>query len=179
MTIYSYLLPGKVPALKNNRDPILGKGGSFHGTRPAAEIEKYIRVTKDKIRRQRPDGYAIPESPVEVAFVAMIGVLSVGYPNTLPKSDLDNAATTLQESMFTAKSNDGPLIQDDRQVADYHITRLILRDDASLYSRLWVWEYELLDFSQHRRNMRTALDEMYDEVERNLRQILRIEQEGL
>lgn len=151
--VYEFLIPGECPALKNDRNPVVGKGGKFLGTRPSSEVEKYIRNAKDKLRRLTPPGFEVIKSPTEVSYVFMIGVYSASYPQTLPKSDLDNAATTLQESLFTDvrrlvdKTLVGPVLEDDRQVADYAVKRLIIPDKDALYSRIWLWA--ITDWDQH------------------------------
>lgn len=137
--IYKFLIPGECPALKNDRDPIVGKGGKFLGTRPSQRVEKFIRMAKDKIARQLPPGFEVIQSPTEVAVAISVGVYVAGYPKTLPKSDLDNAATTLQECLFTARTKAGPVLEDDRQVAEYIVRRFIISDREAAFSRIWVW----------------------------------------
>jgi hypothetical protein len=138
--VYSFLIPDQVPALKNNREAVIGKGGKFLGTRPAAGVERFIRSTKDKFRRSLPSDFQVIKTPQEVAVVMLIGVYVAGYPKTLPKADLDNAATTLQECLFTAKSMDGPVLQDDRQVAESTVRRMIFKDPEAVYNQIWLWE---------------------------------------
>ncbi len=140
--LLQFLIPGPVPALKNNREAILGKGKKFLGTRPAAEVEKFIRSTKDKLSRSLPAGFTVIESPSEVVMVALIGVYVAGYPKTLPKADLDNAATTLQECLFTAKTKEGPILQDDRQVSEIIVKRMIFKNPEAIYNQLWLWEID-------------------------------------
>lgn len=138
--VYSFLIPEQVPALKNDREIKTDRKGKFRGTRPSKEVEQFVLKTKDKLYRLLPQDFEVIRRPQEVAVVMLRGVYSAGYPNTLPSSDDDNAFTTMQECLFTARTVRGPLIQDDCQVAEHIVKRLIFKSPEAVYNRLWVWE---------------------------------------
>lgn len=129
---------GEIPALKNAREMRTGKKGNVFST-PSTAVKKRIEEIKQSYVRQLPANFHVIQFPRQVLILADIGVV---YDSDLPKSDLDNSWTTLQEATFTAHTLAGPILQDDRQVASFWpIRRRIIRKDLC-YSKLYVFEYE-------------------------------------
>lgn len=157
------IIRGEIPALKNNRQgfqyrqpkgkqawsykEVVALINQAQISRPSKEVENFIHRIKESIERQLPEDFEVIKEPFEVFVMAEIGVY---YKSDLPKSDLDNAWTTLQESMFTKQTQDaikagleGPVLQDDRQVASFWPIRVKMVNSPELtYTKLWVFPAE-------------------------------------
>lgn len=124
---------GHVPSLKNNRQVFTGKDGTFHRIGRSAGVNRFLKLSATQIsiqcERQGFDQIAMPEL---VGVYARIGVCPP-RKTLVPNSDLDNSYTTLQETW------QGCVIDDDRQVTDYHVSRFLVASQQLEYAMVFLW----------------------------------------
>lgn len=127
-----FVLRLKIPALKNNRviaiDEQTDKVKSFSN----AEVKKAIAAIRNAIVRQidSASGFPLIPEPYEVRVWMLLGV---HYRSALPKADLDNAYTTIQEAMQEL------IYEDDRQVCGVHPDRRKFTRREAIYTAVYVW----------------------------------------
>ena len=155
---YTFTLRGIVPALKNERqfDNIKLTKATYNQkevqelinrariNRPGPDVKQFIQEAKQRyIRVMKMNGWEVIRLPVEVAVFIELGVV---YGTDLPKSDLDNACTTIQESLFTAPPRvkgaklwtPGPVLEDDRQIGTNINSRIRFVNSDLTYSKVWI-----------------------------------------
>jgi hypothetical protein len=123
------ILRGPMLSLKNDRTPFIDSKGR-QGNRPNTAVIKSIRNIKAAISRQLPPDFQIITPPTEMYYAVVLGVF---YLHDLPKSDVDNAVTTLQEATQDI------IVEDDRQYAGEFPYRRQFKNRQSVYTELLIW----------------------------------------
>lgn len=98
---------------------------------PAYKVTKYMNSVRAAIRRQLQEQHEDWQLIVEPVSVVLETYLY--YRSDLPKSDIDNYYTTIQECLQNI------LILDDRQVDSFLVFRNKTNTRQGQYSRLYLW----------------------------------------
>lgn len=168
-TIRNSIVPGlnNVPSLKNNREhnavklskPTYSKDevqkliNVSRGNRPNLDARNFVKAVRNRYSTiMQSNGWEIIRKPIEVAVFYDLGVY---FTSDLPKSDMDNALTTLQEALFTPDGV-GPVIEDDNQIGfDLRRRTKTVNKDLT-YSKIFVmirWSNEHKQFLKEWENL--------------------------
>ena len=122
----------KVPALKNNKQAMVLPNGRPM-LRNSKAVTQYIGTLRSRIQDEmRSKGVEMTAAPVEVDCV----VYMYSASGKMPKSDLDNAYTTVQEAL------EGTYIKDDRQVMAFSAKKVLVNDRKYQGVKMKVWEQQ-------------------------------------
>lgn len=126
---------GSIPALKNDLTLRIDRQGRFVGKGRRADISRFLKESSTRISEQWAlQGFDKVSEPVQLGVMVHLGVYIAPSNKTgLPKSDLDNAYTTIQETWQNV------VIDDDRQIADIHITRCPIPSRDYLHTLVFLW----------------------------------------
>lgn len=150
-----------IPSLKNDRDLRIYEDneGKLKGvSRRSKTVVQFMAICGAHFRDYRErQGFDIVEEPEQIGVYVQLGVyLSPKSKVGLPLKDADNMYTTLQEIL------QGVAIENDRQIGDYHVTRMLVDSPQYEYSLLCVWKIDsktpIMDFLTFYKNFGTITE---------------------
>lgn len=143
---------GKIPAMKNETrinikemlietpDGLQSKK-SVGGVGKPAHIRRWLDIGESNATAQmEKQGFSKVPLPHRVACWVILGFYKAPSnrdPFFIPKADADNAFTTLQETFKDT------IMDDDRQVVDYHVSTRHFNNEQQMYSVAFVWTLPL------------------------------------
>lgn len=149
---------GQIPAMKNEtqvrlRDVLLEtsdgivKKKQIAGVGKPAAIRRWLSVGEHTATEQmKKQGFDKMIMPYRVACWTILGFYKAPTnrsPFFLPKKDADNAFTTVQETWKDT------IMDDDRQVVDYHVSTRHFTDLTTMHTVCFVWSLPLEPHDYH------------------------------
>lgn len=125
--------PGTVPALKNRKQLVKSKNGKASLIN-SKTVDKFNSLADGYVSKaiQRAGFDIIPDG-THIGVFARVVFATSKDKNTEPNNDLDNAFTTLQETL------EHHVIQNDRQVYHFYAQKELVHNANFEMGRLWVW----------------------------------------
>jgi hypothetical protein len=153
---------GDIPAMKNDRTVFTDKNDKFRGLGRSKVVRRWLQTAGDHVSEQfERQGFDTLGEPCLVGAFVSVGVyMAEKNIRLLPKKDLDNAYTTIQETW------QGIVIDDDRQIADFHPSRIPIFNKALLHSMSFLWLLDTGKVRDDRHYMADQFMEFYNDYYR-------------
>lgn len=160
--------PGKVPSMKNQTQiylkdsPAEGEtvgGRVVAGVGRPASVQRYLGMMSDRaVSQMQNQKFSKIELPFRVLCWATIGIYKspTNKDSTfIPKNDVDNMYTTIQETWKNS------IMVDDRQVVDYHVSSRLFTNEKTMYTCVFLWTVDLdnsNNTTEHVKSFMTVFD---------------------
>lgn len=145
---------GKIPAMKNEtrvnvKEMLIETSSGVQSKQVVAGVGKpkavrnWLRRGEDMaLSQMESQGFEKIPMPYRVATWTILGFYKAKTnrdPLFVPKNDADNAFTTIQETWKDT------IMDDDRQVVDYHVSTRHFQNEQSMYTVSFVWALPLVE----------------------------------